>query len=94
VDGAFEQARDYWPADPQWGPLLFLEQTRPMRQDRRFMDLAVKYGFAAYWRSTGQWADFCKDPHLPYDCVKEVDRLARSNPDLRPITAQRAAIPY
>jgi tetratricopeptide (TPR) repeat protein len=95
VDGAFAQAAYYLPADPQWGPLLFLEQTRPMRQDRRFIGLAVKYGFAAYWRSTGQWPDFCKAPDLPYDCGKEVDKALAAHPgEGEMIKVRSAAIPY
>ena len=62
VDGAFAQAQFYEPADPKWGPFLFLDRHRRCVLIRRFMALAVKFGFAAYWRSTGQWPDFCKRP--------------------------------
>jgi DNA-binding winged helix-turn-helix (wHTH) protein/TolB-like protein/tetratricopeptide (TPR) repeat protein len=84
VDGAFAQAQDYEPTDPRWGPFLFLGPTRVMRFDPRFMALAARLGFAAYWRSTGQWPDFCKAPDLPYDCKAEVARLAAQDPDLKP----------
>lgn len=95
LDGAFAQAEEYLPSDPQWGPLLFLEPTWPMRQDRRFIALAVKYGFAAYWRSTGQWPDFCKAPDLAYDCRKEVDKaLAAPSGEGALIKVRSAAIPY
>lgn len=95
VDGAFAQAEDYLPADPQWGPWLFLEPTRPMRQDPRFMKLALKLGFAAYWRSTDQWPDFCSAPNLPYDCRAEVEKLAALHPTLKPMEeVQKAPIPY
>jgi DNA-binding winged helix-turn-helix (wHTH) protein/TolB-like protein/tetratricopeptide (TPR) repeat protein len=95
VDGAFEQAQYYVPSDPQWGPILFLAPTQPMRQDRRFMEIAVKLGFAAYWWSTDQWPDFCNAPELPYDCKAEVNRLAGTNPGLTPMTeVRRASIPY
>jgi DNA-binding winged helix-turn-helix (wHTH) protein/TolB-like protein len=93
VDGAFDQAGAYLPADPQWGPVLFLGPTLPMRQDPRFISLAVKFGFAAYWRSTGQWPDFCKAPDLPYDCKKEVANLALKNPALSPMPETHAPIP-
>jgi hypothetical protein len=56
-----------------------------MRLDPRFMPLAVKLGFAAYWRATGQWPDFCRSPDLPYDCKAEVDKLAAQDPALKPI---------
>ena len=95
VDGAFAQAQHYLPSDPQWGPLLFLEPTKPMRRDPRFMALAVKLGFAAYWRSTNQWPDFCSAPSLLYDCKAEVAKLAVSNPTLTPMEeVQKASIPY
>ncbi|HWU55274.1 MAG TPA: winged helix-turn-helix domain-containing protein [Rhizomicrobium sp.] len=84
VDGAFAQAGEYEPSDPRWGPFLFLGPTQVMRQDLRFMPLAVKLGFAAYWRSTGQWPDFCKSPDLPYDCKAEVQKLAAQDPELKP----------
>jgi DNA-binding winged helix-turn-helix (wHTH) protein/TolB-like protein len=84
VDGAFEQAQDYEPSDPRWGPFLFLGPTQAMRSDPRFMPLAVRLGFAAYWRSTGQWPDFCKTPNLPYNCKAEIDKLAAQDPDLKP----------
>jgi TolB-like protein len=95
IDGAFAQAQYYLPSDPQWGPLLFLEPTRPMRRDPRFMALAVKLGFASYWRSTDQWPDFCSAGDLPYDCKAEVAKLAVANPALRPMAeVNRAPIPY
>lgn len=84
VDGAFEQAQEYEPSDPRWGPFLFLGPTQAMRLDPRFMPLAVRLGFAAYWRSTGQWPDFCKTPNLPYNCKAEVEKLAIRDPELKP----------
>ena len=95
IEGAFDQAQHYIPLDPQWGPYLFLDATKPMRQDPRFMALAVKYGFAAYWRATGQWPDFCNQPDLPYDCKAQVEKLAASNPRLDPMPdSVGAPIPY
>jgi hypothetical protein len=89
VDGAFAQAQFYEPADPKWAPFLFLGPTQPMRSDPRFMPLAVKFGFAAYWRSTGQWPDYCKAPELPYDCKAEVEKLAVDDPELEPMAVLR-----
>lgn len=85
VDGAFAQAQDYQPSDPRWGPFLFLGPTQVMRLDPRFMPLSVRLGFAAYWRSTGQWPDFCKLRDLSYDCKAEVEKLAVLDPGLKPI---------
>ena len=87
VDGAFAQAQDYEPSDPRWAPFLFLGPAQAMHYDTRFMPLAVKFGFAAYWRSTGQWPDFCKAPDLPYDCKAEVEKLAGQDPELKPTAA-------
>lgn len=84
VDGAFEQAQDYEPSDPRWGPFLFLAPTQAMRRDLRFMPLSARLGYAAYWRDTGQWPDFCKLPDLPYDCKAEIEKLAAQDPDLKP----------
>jgi tetratricopeptide (TPR) repeat protein len=89
VDGAFEQAQYYEPQDPKWAPFLFLGPTEGLRFDRRFMPLAVKFGFAAYWRSTGQWPDFCTAPGLPYDCKAEVEKLGEDDPGLKPIIPGR-----
>src|SRR4029079_18362624 len=36
VDGAFDQAHDYEPSDPRFGPFLFLGPTQAMRFDLRF----------------------------------------------------------
>jgi len=85
VDGAFAQAQDYEPSDPRWGPFLFLGPTQVMRLDPRFLPLAARLGFAAYWRSTDQWPDFCKSPDLPYDCKAEIEKLAAQDPGLKPI---------
>jgi DNA-binding winged helix-turn-helix (wHTH) protein/TolB-like protein len=68
LDGAFAVAQSYEPADPFAPPFLFLPQTRAMRLDPRFMPLARRLGFVAYWRATGRWADFCAEPGLAYSC--------------------------
>jgi DNA-binding winged helix-turn-helix (wHTH) protein/TolB-like protein/tetratricopeptide (TPR) repeat protein len=68
LDGAFAQAQLYKPAPPSAPPFLFLPNTAAMRSDPRFMQVAAKLGFVDYWRSTGQWPDFCSEPGLPYDC--------------------------
>lgn len=45
------------------------------RQDRRFMEIAVRTGLVDFWRKSGKWPDFCFEPDLPYDCKKEAARL-------------------
>ncbi len=47
---------------------LFQPETEPLRRDPRFMSLAARFGLVKYWRSSGQWPDFCSNPKLPYDC--------------------------
>ena len=41
------------------------------RRDPRFMQLAAHTPLLRYWRTTGNWPDFCSEPDLPYDCKKE-----------------------
>ena len=68
LDGAFAQARYYKPVPPSAPQYLFLPATAAMRSDPRFMQVAANLGLVNYWRSTGQWPDFCSEPGLPYDC--------------------------
>jgi tetratricopeptide (TPR) repeat protein len=54
---------------------LFRPNTRNLRQDPRFMEVAKRFGLLDYWRTTGQWPDFCSEPGLPYDCKAEAAKL-------------------
>lgn len=56
--------------------VLFRPTTRSLRQDRRFLLVAKRFGLLDYWIESGQWPDFCFEPDLPYDCKKEAARLA------------------
>ena len=76
LDGAFAQAQLYKPLAPNAPPFLFLPTTAAMRSDPRFMPLARNLGLIDYWRSTGQWPDFCNEPDLPYDCHVEAAKVA------------------
>ncbi len=80
LDGAFTEAELYEPVDPSAPPYLFLPMTAAMRSDRRFMPLARKLGLVAYWRTSGHWPDFCREPGLPYDCRSEATKVAGSRP--------------
>ena len=51
--------------------VLFRPALRGVWRDPKSMAAASRLGFIRYWRSTGNWPDFCSDPTLPYDC-KEV----------------------
>ena len=50
---------------------LFRSQMTPILRDPRFIELAQRLGLLAFWRSSGAWPDFCRDPQLPYDCRAE-----------------------
>jgi TolB-like protein/tetratricopeptide (TPR) repeat protein len=71
LDDAFRLAQTYQPGLALTGAnseFLFTTATAPMRRDPRFMQLAERIGLLSYWRSTGKWPDFCRDPSLPYHC--------------------------
>jgi TolB-like protein len=73
IDGAFAVA-DKFPLEAV-GRALFMAQTAPLRRDPRFMPFVAKLGLVDYWRSTGNWPDFCSEPGLPYDCKVEAARF-------------------
>jgi tetratricopeptide (TPR) repeat protein len=66
---AFEAA----PAEAWYGNgnVLFRPFMRGIRDEPRFMRLAYRAGLLSFWRKSGVWPDFCRDPKLPYDCRKE-----------------------
>jgi tetratricopeptide (TPR) repeat protein len=71
VDDAFTLADGYQPGLARTGAtteFLFLPTTARLRRDPRFMQLAARIGLLGYWRATGRWPDFCRDPGLPYTC--------------------------
>ena len=55
--------------------LLFRQHMRPLRADPRFIALSAKLGLLAFWEKTDVWPDFCREPHLPYDCRREATKL-------------------
>ena len=67
-----------WPAAglAGFGEVVFRPTLAKFRADPRFMILAARAGLADYWRSSGNWPDFCADPGLPYDCKGEAAKLA------------------
>ncbi len=68
LDDALAQARLYRPPDPYAPPYLFLPTTANLLVDRRFMLVARDLGLVSYWRTSGHWPDFCRNPSLPYSC--------------------------
>jgi hypothetical protein len=77
LDDALAQARLYRPPDPYAPPYLFLPTTANLLVDRRFMLVARDLGLVSYWRTSGHWPDFCRNPSLPYSCSVEADKLSR-----------------
>jgi hypothetical protein len=67
LDCAIAEARRFHAKSDETS-FLFADFSRPVRRDRRFMDLAARLGLVDYWRATGRWPDFCAAPGLPYDC--------------------------
>lgn len=57
-------------------PVLFGPALREFRRDPRFMGLAKRLGLIGYWRASGKWPDFCFEPGMPYDCIKEAAKLS------------------
>ena len=78
LDGAFAQANNYQPNSSYSPPFLFLSSTAAMRSDRRFMLLARKFGYVAYWRATRHWPDFCSEPGLPMTVVSRRKKASKS----------------
>ena len=71
MDEAFSLA-----SDPKARPFVipqtfFRPEFEAFRNDPRFMAVAAQYGLVRYWRSTGNWPDFCGDDSLRYDCKTE-----------------------
>lgn len=76
LDEAFALARLRFADERRGGEdVLFGAATRPMRNDPRFMPLMRDLELLAYWRLSGHWPDFCRDPGLPYSCQAEAQRL-------------------
>ena len=51
--------------------LMFRPAFAAFRRDPRFMTVAKRIGLIDYWRSSGNWPDYCAEPDLPYDCKAE-----------------------
>jgi tetratricopeptide (TPR) repeat protein len=56
---------------------LFRPSLREVRRDPRFIQIARNFGVTDYWLKTGILPDFCYEPDLPYDCRRELSKLAR-----------------
>ena len=69
LDGAYAIADQMFQSTGDMPLFLYYPDMKPFRADPRFMPLAKRLGLLDYWRSTGQWPDFCKAPDRPYDCA-------------------------
>ena len=81
VDDAFSVALHHMPidaTDEDVAGFIFSPETAALRRDPRFMDFAARFGLVAFWRRTGKWPDFCRDPGLPFNCAREAARVAQS----------------
>jgi hypothetical protein len=68
----------HWPDQAEVDDLQdvwFRPVLREFRRNPRFMHLVAHSPLLRYWRTTGKWPDFCKEPDLPYDCKKEAAKL-------------------
>lgn len=55
---------------------LFRPTLSRLREKPRFLQIAQRYGLLEYWRTSGNWPDFCSEPDLPYDCKAEAAKLS------------------
>lgn len=56
--------------------VLFRPALRNFHRDPRMIAVAQRLGLLDYWRTSGEWPDFCFQPDLPYDCKAEAAKLA------------------
>lgn len=79
VDEAFEVTHNPITLDSMMASteVLFRPQMRSLFTDVRFMELANRLGLLDYWRKSGVWPDFCKDPTIHFDCHEEAAKLQR-----------------
>jgi len=55
---------------------LFRPAFADFHREPRFMRVAQHLGLVNYWRTTGEWPDFCYAADLPYDCKSEAAKAA------------------
>jgi hypothetical protein len=58
-----------------WVPLFAVDLVE-LRRNPRLPGLLANWGLFDYWRTTGQWPDFCAEPGLPFDCKAEARKYA------------------
>lgn len=77
-DDAMQLARERISAGDFWfRGTLFRPSLREFRSDPAVFELFEMNGLLAYWQTSDDWPDFCRDPGLPYDCREVgIDRQA------------------
>jgi DNA-binding winged helix-turn-helix (wHTH) protein/tetratricopeptide (TPR) repeat protein len=68
--------RQGYDADSLLG-VMYRPAFRKFHHDPRMMRFAARVGLLDYWRTSGNWPDFCFDPDLPYDCKREAAVIAK-----------------
>lgn len=70
VDDAYALAQSHM--TPLMGlTTLFAPPAAALRQDPRFIAFTARLGLLDYWRQSGRWPEFCRQPGLPYSCESE-----------------------
>ena len=59
--------------------VLFRPAMRDVWRDPRSIAAAAHLGLLYYWKTSGNWPDFCSDPKLPYNCKKEAAKYQVQN---------------
>ncbi len=57
------------------GVVYFRPELREFRRAPRFLQVMKRAGLLDYWRSSGNWPDFCFYADMTYDCRKEAAKL-------------------
>jgi len=55
--------------------IIFRPAFKELHRDPRFIRVVHRIGLVNYWRTTGEWPDFCFAAELPYDCKAEAAKL-------------------
>ena len=55
--------------------VIFRPSYANLHKERRFMEIAKRFGVSDFWRDSGRWPDFCGRPDIPYDCKAEAAKL-------------------
>ena len=57
------------------GVVYFRPELREFRKAPRFLQVMKRAGLLDYWRTSGNWPDFCFYADMTYDCSKQAAKL-------------------